>query len=65
MTDTTKFLDCEWEFPPFRTLYDYLSEFQLPNYKDLGKWNNRIVNNLVYYQTNYLYTCIAILLISL
>ncbi|OAD62471.1 PRA1 family protein 3 [Eufriesea mexicana] len=68
MIDSTRFLDCEWEFPPFRTLHDFLlesSRFQLPNYNDLRKWNNRIVNNLVYYQTNYLYTCIAILLVML
>ncbi|KAK9302666.1 hypothetical protein QLX08_005398 [Tetragonisca angustula] len=55
-----------WELPPLRSLYDFLlesSRFQLPNFRDFEKWGNRVVNNLVYYQTNYLYMCIAILLV--
>uniref|UniRef100_A0A0K0CY59 PRA1 family protein n=1 Tax=Angiostrongylus cantonensis TaxID=6313 RepID=A0A0K0CY59_ANGCA len=32
------------ELPPFRTL---------PPYNDLQRWNNRIISNLLYYQTNY------------
>ncbi|KHJ77143.1 hypothetical protein OESDEN_23237 [Oesophagostomum dentatum] len=26
---------------------------KLPPYNDLPRWNNRIVSNLLYYQTNY------------
>ncbi|XP_006618262.1 PRA1 family protein 3 isoform X2 [Apis laboriosa] len=55
-----------WELPPLRSLYDFLlesSRFQLPNFRDLEKWGNRVANNLVYYQTNYLYMCIAIILV--
>ncbi|EDW32002.1 GL10669 [Drosophila persimilis] len=28
--------------------------FQLPNLKDFDKWGNRVVKNLLYYQTNYI-----------
>ncbi|KAK9758583.1 PRA1 family protein [Popillia japonica] len=44
------------QFAPLRTLDDFLLEsarFQLPNFKDLDKWGNRVSNNLLYYQTNY------------
>src|SRR5277367_1005805 len=44
------------EFAPIRSLDDFLLEsarFQVPSVKDLEKWNNRIINNLLYYQTNY------------
>lgn len=55
-----------WELPPLRGLNDFLlepSRFQLPNFRDLEKWGNRVVNNLIYYQTNYLYLWIAITLV--
>ncbi|WKY06090.1 hypothetical protein Q1695_006357 [Nippostrongylus brasiliensis] len=44
------------ELPPFRTLKDFLigkARFELPPYNDLPRWNNRIISNLLYYQTNY------------
>ncbi|GJQ65799.1 hypothetical protein Trydic_g11962 [Trypoxylus dichotomus] len=46
----------DMEFAPLRTLDDFILEsarFQLPNFKDLDKWGNRVANNLLYYQTNY------------
>lgn len=64
--DKAKSLSDTCELPPLRSLNDFLlesSRFQLPNFKDLEKWGNRVVNNLVYYQTNYLYMTIAIILI--
>ncbi|CAG2118374.1 unnamed protein product, partial [Medioppia subpectinata] len=48
---------------PIRSLDDYLlssSRFQLPQIKDLEKWNHRVINNLHYYQTNYFLTAIII-----
>ncbi|XP_065320682.1 PRA1 family protein 2-like isoform X2 [Gordionus sp. m RMFG-2023] len=45
--------------PPIRPLNDFLfelSRFQLPNGKDYEKLNKRILNNLLYYQTNYFVT---------
>lgn len=44
------------EIAPLRSLDDFLLEsarFQVPNFKDLDKWGNRVFNNLIYYQTNY------------
>ncbi|XP_076236654.1 PRA1 family protein Jwa [Calliopsis andreniformis] len=55
-----------WELPPLRSLNDFIlesSRFQLPNFRDFEKWGNRVVNNVIYYQTNYLYMTIAIMLI--
>lgn len=40
-----------------RSLDDFLlggARFQAPPMKDLEKWNNRVLSNLLYYQTNYL-----------
>lgn len=54
------------ELPPLRTLDDFLLEsarFQLPNLKDFEKWGKRVVNNLLYYQTNYMFMSIVIFLI--
>jgi PRA1 family protein 3 len=44
------------QFAPLRSLDDFLLEsarFQLPNFSDFEKWGNRVVKNLLYYQTNY------------
>ncbi len=44
------------ELAPMRTFDDFLMEsarFQVPNFKDPARVVNRIVNNLLYYQTNY------------
>lgn len=45
-----------FQFAPLRSLDDFLLEsarFQLPNMSDFEKWGNRVVKNLLYYQTNY------------
>jgi len=45
------------QMAPFRPFDDFLldkARFELPSFKDLQKWNNRMVGNLLYYQTNYL-----------
>lgn len=63
--DKTK-IDSNFELPPLRSLDDFLLEsarFQIPNFKDLDKWGNRVVNNLLYYQTNYFFTSVIIFLI--
>ncbi|EDS36935.1 PRA1 family protein 2 [Culex quinquefasciatus] len=44
------------QLAPLRTVNDFLLEsarFQLPNFQDFEKWGNRVVKNLLYYQTNY------------
>jgi len=64
--DKTKLSSNDLELPPLRSLDDFLLEsarFQIPNIKDLEKWGNRVVNNLLYYQTNYLFMSVVIFLI--
>ena len=34
--------------------------FELPDTNDPGRWTNRVVNNLLYYQTNYLVLVLVI-----
>ena len=41
---------------PLRTIDDFIgaeARFQMPNVADLDRWSNRVLNNLLYYQTNY------------
>lgn len=64
--DKLKLGNDELEFPRLRTLDDFLLEsarFQIPNFKDFEKWGNRVVNNLLYYQTNYLFLAAIVFLI--
>jgi len=59
----------EVKMAPLRPLEDYLLEsarFQMPDFQDPERWANRVVNNLLYYQTNYFFTVIIVhLLIGL
>ena len=51
------------EIAPLRSLDDFLLEsarFQVPNFKDLEKWGFRVYNNLIYYQSNYFLTAVAL-----
>lgn len=61
-----KFSD-EVQIPPFRNLDEFLlgrARFQLPPFRDFPKWNNRILTNLLYFQTNYFAIMLAVILIS-
>ncbi|KPP77943.1 PRA1 family protein 3-like [Scleropages formosus] len=45
------------ELAPLRPWDDFFpgkERFAKPDVRDLAKWNNRVVSNLLYYQTNYL-----------
>lgn len=56
----------DYELPPLRSLDDFLLEsarFQIPNLKQAEKWGNRVVNNLLYYQTNYFFMSVIIFLV--
>jgi hypothetical protein len=56
----------EVEISPLRSLDDFLLEsarFQIPNFKDFEKWGNRVINNLLYYQTNYFVLAVVIFLL--
>jgi len=52
-------------FAPFRPLKDFILDatWNVPNFSDLPKLNNRIVSNLIYYQTNYFVFGIALFLL--
>jgi hypothetical protein len=51
---------------PFRPLEDFMLEsarFQAPDLSDLERWANRVINNLLYYQTNYFLISVIIFLL--
>ncbi|XP_048874316.1 PRA1 family protein 3-like [Brienomyrus brachyistius] len=54
------------ELAPFRPWDDFFpgpDRFAKPDLADLAKWNNRVINNLLYYQTNYFLVAIVFFLI--
>lgn len=54
------------QFEPLRTMDDFLWEsarYAAPNYQNLHKWNNRVIQNLLYYQTNYL--CLTLVIFAI
>ncbi|XP_063150174.1 PRA1 family protein 2 [Candoia aspera] len=47
----------EVRLPPVRALDDFLlgsTRLAAPDVRDLQRWHNRLINNLLYYQSNYL-----------
>ncbi|KAM9859821.1 ADP-ribosylation factor-like 6 interacting protein 5a [Aulostomus maculatus] len=51
------------ELAPLRRWDDFFpgsERFAKPDVKDLAKWNNRVVSNLLYYQTNYLAVALVV-----
>lgn len=49
---------------PLRSWDDFIpghDRFAVPDFKDISKWNNRVVSNLLYYQTNYLVVAAAVI----
>ncbi|KAJ8259596.1 hypothetical protein GJAV_G00171240 [Gymnothorax javanicus] len=56
----------EVQLPPLRTKDDFLlgsARFSAPDVRNLERWNNRIINNLLYYQSNYFASAAIILVI--
>ncbi|CAN9512560.1 unnamed protein product [Ophioblennius macclurei] len=54
------------ELTPLRSWDDFFpgaERFAKPDVKDVAKWNNRVVSNLLYYQTNYLATAVIVFLV--
>ncbi|XP_036004505.1 PRA1 family protein 2 [Fundulus heteroclitus] len=52
--------------PPVRNLDDFLlgtARFAVPDLRDLDRWNNRMINNLLYYQSNYFLSALGCLLV--
>ncbi|MCJ8729321.1 hypothetical protein PDJAM_G00104810 [Pangasius djambal] len=54
------------ELTPLRPWDDFFpgsERFAKPDIRDLPKWNNRVVSNLLYYQTNYMAMAVVVFLI--
>ncbi|XP_008318681.1 ADP-ribosylation factor-like 6 interacting protein 5a [Cynoglossus semilaevis] len=54
------------ELTPLRPWDDFFpgsERVAKPDFKDLAKWNNRVISNLLYYQTNYLVLAVVVFLI--
>ncbi|XP_037093029.1 PRA1 family protein 3-like [Pollicipes pollicipes] len=54
------------EVAPMRSLDDFLANsarFQIPNYRDPDRWAYRVMQNLLYYQTNYFFSAVLIFLL--
>lgn len=54
------------ELAPFRTWDDFYpgtERFAKPEFGDVAKWNNRVISNLMYYQTNYFAAAVVVFLI--
>lgn len=54
------------ELATFRQWDDFFpgaDRFAKPDMTDLTKWNNRVISNLLYYQTNYFAVVIVVFLI--
>ncbi|XP_026188548.1 PRA1 family protein 3 [Mastacembelus armatus] len=54
------------ELAPLRPWDDFFpgtDRFAKPDFGDLAKWNNRMISNLLYYQTNYFAVALVIILI--
>lgn len=54
------------EIAPLRGWDDFYpgsERFAKPDTRDLAKWNNRVVSNLLYYQTNYLVVAITVFML--
>lgn len=56
----------QMQFAPFRPMNDIVGQaenYSVPDFKDLARVNNRITNNLLYYQTNYFLLFLALFLL--
>lgn len=60
-----QFSSREMRFAPFRTMNDFLLDatWKIPDFSDLTRLNNRMISNLIYYQTNYFAFGIALFLL--
>ncbi|GAA6216520.1 PRA1 family protein 3 [Lates japonicus] len=54
------------ELAPLRPWDDFFpgtDRFAKPEFGDLTKWNNRVISNLLYYQTNYFAVAVVVFII--
>ncbi|XP_044156771.1 PRA1 family protein 3 [Bufo gargarizans] len=57
-------MNMDVQVAPLRAWGDFFpgfDRFGRPDFKDISKWNNRVVSNLLYYQTNYLALAAAVI----
>nr|XP_055043929.1 ADP-ribosylation factor-like 6 interacting protein 5b [Misgurnus anguillicaudatus] len=48
---------------PWNDFFPGFDQFAKPDVSDMSKWNNRVISNLLYYQTNYFSVAVVVLLI--
>ncbi|KAK5895014.1 hypothetical protein CesoFtcFv8_011644 [Champsocephalus esox] len=48
---------------PWDDFYPGTDRFAKPEFGDVTKWNNRVISNLMYYQTNYFAAAVVVFLI--
>lgn len=48
---------------PWDDFFPGTDRFGKPEFGDLAKWNNRVISNLMYYQTNYFAVALVVFLI--
>ncbi|XP_034552003.1 PRA1 family protein 3-like [Notolabrus celidotus] len=48
---------------PWDDFYPGTDRFAKPEFGDLTKWNNRVISNLLYYQTNYFALAVVVFII--
>ncbi|KAM7405051.1 hypothetical protein PAMP_012340 [Pampus punctatissimus] len=59
-------MSAKMELAPLRPWDDFCpgtDRFAKPEFGDLTKWNNRVISNLLYYQTNYFAVAVVVFLI--
>ncbi|XP_068602602.1 PRA1 family protein 3-like [Brachionichthys hirsutus] len=59
-------MEAKMKLAPIRPWDDFFpgtDRFTKPEFGDLAKWNNRVISNLMYYQTNYFALALVVFLI--
>lgn len=59
-------MEAKMELAPLRPWDDFFpgaDRFAKPEFGDLRQWNNRVISNLMYYQTNYFVVALVVFLI--
>ncbi|XP_061546379.1 ADP-ribosylation factor-like 6 interacting protein 5b isoform X1 [Phycodurus eques] len=59
-------MTAKMELAPLRTWDDFYpgtERFGKPEFGDVARWNNRMISNLMYYQTNYFAAAVVVFLI--
>ncbi len=53
------------EMAPLRSLQDFVTDaqFTAPTLQDRDRMENRMINNLIYYQTNYFLSAVVIFIV--